>query len=58
MIIQIILQFLLRERWDRGIQLQTHPPMGKKREFKEGGAVQYSELNTLEEDPTDLDTWM
>jgi hypothetical protein len=28
------------------------------RELKEGGAVQYSELDTLEGDPTDWDSWM
>ena len=28
------------------------------RELKEGGAVQYSELDTLEDDPTEWDTWM
>ena len=35
------------------------PAHGKEeRELKEGGAVQYSEMNTLEDDPTDWDTWM
>jgi hypothetical protein len=28
------------------------------RELKEGGEVQYSELDTLEGDPTDWDSWM
>ena len=28
------------------------------RELKEGGAVQYTELDTLNGDPTDWDSWM
>ena len=35
------------------------PTHGKdERELKERGAVQYSELDTLEDDPTEWDTWM
>ena len=38
---------------------QDTPAYAKdERELKEGGAVQYSELDTLEDDPTEWDTWM